>query len=272
MKKFEVPYNFDPLFVEKFGYREDLLPYIDCFYLPAWKDDCDNTRFNSTLGENYPKTYDEYDSRIKDLKSFGVPLCILMQKSATLKLIEKYIALGIKAFTLNDDKLAKRIKAKYPDVRLSLSITRVLSLADIKEPAHDFSMYDRIVLWHWFSKNIDALSELPDRYKYVLICNSGCVYNCSWHDEHWYIKADDLDDYKRQESEVCAKCDAVRRSDPDKTSIIEPEDLEFFDPYISVYKLIDRLDHTELIIDNLNAYVNRFRGCPKGRAYYNITT
>ena len=49
MIKFEIPYNLDPAYPEKLLQRPALIPYIDCIYAAAWKDDCDNTRFDITI-------------------------------------------------------------------------------------------------------------------------------------------------------------------------------------------------------------------------------
>ena len=90
MTKFEVPCNMFPDFVEKFRERPELLKHIDCFYVAAWKDDCDNTRIGATLKDNYPKTYEEYVERLKDLMSLGIPISVLAQRNANLEVIEKY--------------------------------------------------------------------------------------------------------------------------------------------------------------------------------------
>ena len=268
MVKFEVPYNLKPDFVEKFRERPELLGFIDCFYAAAWKDDCVNTRQGPIFKDYYPKTYEEYVERLKDLMTLGIPISILAQRGATLKMIEKYIALGIRSFTINDDKLAVKIQQKHPDVSLTRSVTRVLTLEDIQDG--DYSMYDRIVLFYWFNRHLDSLGSLPKKYSYVVIPNVGCYYQCPWHDEHWFLNVNSLDEYYKGEEEICSKCQAITTKDNQKMSFIQPEDIEFFEPYVAAFKLIDRVDHTDLIIDNLNAYVTRFRGCPKGRDYYNI--
>ena len=100
--------------------------------MPLRKDDCDNTRFDITFRSDYPKTYEEYVERIKSLLALGIPVCILAQKKTTITMIRKYRALGIHQFILNDDKLAARIKQEYPEVRLTLSITRALTLSELK--------------------------------------------------------------------------------------------------------------------------------------------
>ena len=109
MKQFEVPYNLDPEYPEKLLQRPALIPYIDCIYAAAWKDVCENTRFDITYRDSYPKSYEEYVSRIKGLLALGIPVCILAQKKANITMIRKYRSLGIHQFILNDDKLAARI-------------------------------------------------------------------------------------------------------------------------------------------------------------------
>ena len=169
MIKFEIPYNLDPAYPEKLLQRPALIPYIDCIYAAAWKDDCDNTRFDITFRSDYPKTYEEYVERIKSLLALGIPVCILAQKKTTITMIRKYRALGIHQFILNDDKLAARIKQEYPEVRLTLSITRALTLSELQ--TGDYSMYDRIVLFHWFARHLEALQQLPTGYQYTMIAN-----------------------------------------------------------------------------------------------------
>ena len=72
MIKFEIPYNLDPAYPEKLLQRPALIPYIDCIYAAAWKDDCDNTRFDITFRSDYPTTYEEYVERIKSLLALGI--------------------------------------------------------------------------------------------------------------------------------------------------------------------------------------------------------
>ncbi len=270
MIKFEIPYNFDPDYVTKIKEYPELLNHVDCIYMPAWKNDCSNSRLNITFKDNYPADYDEYVKRINDIKTLGIPICILVQRGATLKLIERYIKLGISTFTLNDDALAKKIKTKYPSVKLTLSVTRALTLTDIVTT--DLSMYDKIVLFFWFNRHLDSLARLPQNNKYTILANTGCYHACTWHDEHWFLKANSLSEYIEKERSICEKCRDKVLANVQNSALIEPEDLVWFDEYATTYKLTDRMDHTELIIDNLNAYVNRFRGCPRGRDYYNINS
>lgn len=229
MIKFEIPYNLDPAYPEKLLQRPALIPYIDCIYAAAWKDDCDNTRFDITFRSDYPKTYEEYVERIKSLLALGIPVCILAQKKTTITMIRKYRALGIHQFILNDDKLAARIKQEYPEVRLTLSIMRALTLSELQ--TGDYSMYDRIVLFHWFARHLEALQQLPTGYQYTMIANSACYHDCKWHDEHWFLKGDTPENYAKESERVCSSCTALLSKGKQQSAYIEPEDLRYFDPY-----------------------------------------
>lgn len=268
MIKFEIPFNFEKDYVEKLQARKELHKYIDSIYAAAWKDDCDNSRSGLNFRDDYPQSYEEYVERLKELISIGIDVCILAQRNATLEMVERYIALGVKSFTLSDDDLAGQVKAKYPDIRLSLSATRALTKEEIING--DFSMYDRIVLFFWFSKHLDELEELPKKNKYVIMCNSRCYYDCKWHDAHWFLKADSREEYSDKENTVCKRCYEIMSNDTSKAAYIAPEDLIFFDPYVVTYKLVDRADYTDAILEYLKIYANRVQDGSKGRVYYNI--
>lgn len=268
MKQFEVPYTLDPEYPEKLLQRPALIPYIDCIYAAAWKDDCENTRFDITYRDSYPKSYEEYAQRIKGLLALGIPVCILAQKKATITMIRKYRSLGIHQFILTDDKLAARIKQEYPEVRLTLSITRALTLKELQDG--DFSMYDRIVLFHWFARHLDSLSELPADYQYTMIANSACYHDCRWHDAHWFLKGDTPEKYHEDCDRICSQCSAILAEGKQQSAYIEPEDLRYFDPYVACYKLVDRYDDTDAIFNNLYSYATRTGSGGEPREYYNL--
>ena len=166
-KQYEVPYNFSYDFVPKLSRRRELFPYIRCIYLPAWREDATSPRKDIEKREEYPKSYDEYVLRLKCLQQLGLPLCVLMQRNATLDALERYYDLGIRMFTISDDSLAIASKSRHPDISVTLSITSALTKSDIK--SRDLSMYDHIVLFFWFSRHLDTVKTLPKKYRYILI-------------------------------------------------------------------------------------------------------
>ena len=262
MKQYEVPYNFAYDFEAKLARHPDLFPYIRCIYVPAYVDDCESTRHEIEQRDEYPRTYDEYVIRLKALQQLGLPLCIMLQRGGSLDVFEKYYALGIRMFILNDDALAIAAKERHKDIELTLSITRVATEAEIREK--DFSMYDEIVLFYWFNRHLDVVKTLPKKYRYVVIANIACYYDCKWHDEHWYARNWD---YQKKATDKCRACVKDLRD----TAYIEPENLEYFDPYLSGYKLTDRQYPTDKIIEELERYSNRNVGAIKrSEDYFNV--
>ena len=136
------------------------------------------------MDERLILTYDEYVLRLKCLQQLGLPLCVLMQRNAPLDALERYYDLGIRMFTISDDSLAIASKSRHPDISVTLSITSALTESDIK--SRDLSMYDHIVLFFWFSRHLDTVKTLPKKYRYILIPNTDCYWNCRWHDAHWF--------------------------------------------------------------------------------------
>lgn len=262
MKQYELPYNFAYDYVGKLARYSELFPYVRCIYLPAYVDDAMTTRRDIPLRDEYPKSYDEYLIRLKTMQQLGLPLCILMHRNATLEILEKYYALGIRMFTINDDALAIAARTRHNDISLTLSVTRCLTEKDLVDG--DFSMYDDIVLFFWFNRHLSVIKNLPKKYHYILICNTGCYYDCHWHDQHWFAET------AEEEIKATDKCRACVHSVRD-TIYVEPENLSYFDPYISSYKLTDRLFDTDRIITDLKAYAGRNIGAVKrSEDFYNV--
>jgi hypothetical protein len=217
--------------------------------MPAWREDCLNTRQYAFNDPWSPKTWEEYLYHLYGLQKLGVDVCILLQNLTSMQVVDKYYSLGVRYFILGNDDFAREIKNKYPDAILSASITKVLMLEDLKN--NDYSMYDEIVLWFWFNRHYYSLKDLPKQYKYCLMPNCGCYYNCKWHDYHWYLDCENSRDAESFEF----KCYEYRK-DVRNQMVVLPEDLDYFDPYINTYKLIDRTDPTEKIMGDFLAYIS----------------
>jgi hypothetical protein len=269
MKQYEIPCNFDNDYVGALCERMSLFPYIKFVYVAAWKDDGDNTRHSTIFAPGYPATYEEYVMRIKLIQALGLSVCILAQKNFTMDTIEKYYDLGIHYFIMNNDELAVALKEKHDDITLILSITRNLSYTDICLESNDFSMYDSIVLFHWFNRHLDYLKKLPTKYKYTIIPNSTCYYGCRWAAAHWFAKGDTLEEYMKNVKVATDQCFPFT-SDLRNTAYIEPENLHYFDPYIDSYKLVDREWPTSRILDDLQRYVERNAVVPRDEDFYNL--
>lgn len=262
-QKFEVPYNFDMSLVDK------LIPYkekADFIYLPSYFEDGENSRKDLILKGEVASSWEEYISHINKIKENGFDIGVLIQKDSNIDLIDKYYNLGIKIFILNNNDLVLQTKEKFTDIRCILSITAVLSLEDIKN--NDYSMYDEIVLFFNFCRQIQLLKELPSKYNYVLIVNSHCVYNCDRCSDHWNLKTDTMEEYiKKADSLINNHCGNVFRED---RAFIHPQDLVYFNDYMTNYKLVDRLMSSEEIIYEIDRYSKEYENTKKDISWYMI--
>lgn len=253
MHKFEFPYSFsDTTFFPRLELNLDYKDYIKFVYIPSWNRDslCSRSKFIFI-----PDEWNEYKSHIVKLKSYGIEPCILFQENINdIDIVKKYIdELGIKYFTLNNDDLAEKLKLIYGnDIYLTLSITRVIKKSELMIESN-FSMYDCIVLYFWFNRNLDSIKELPNR-SYCIIVNNTCYYNCPWSRSHWFDLTGTFDEFTH-----CGKF--IRDNNGNivmkNITYIKPEDLHYFDPYIDTYKIVDRLHPSIQNFNALHDYINR---------------
>lgn len=264
MRTFEVPYNFDFKLLEKLK-QSEFKETISCIYLPCFYRDGDNSRQNLFLEEKYPKSWEEYKNHL--FKIFGVASpAVLFQKNVLFETIEKYYNLGVRTFCLTNDEIAKEIKDKYKDTKTILSITRCLTDTELKE--NDFSMYNKIVLPFRYCRSIQLYKTLPNNVEYVLIPNSHCLYNCTRCKTHWSLKEDNLEKYYEKERNITSGyCIGIYS---DERSYICPSDLKYFDEYVSDYKLVDRLECTEIIMEYFINYNTNLDKQGKGKSWYEL--
>lgn len=264
MRKFEVPYNFDMELIDKLK-ETDFRKNISCVYLPCFYLDGDNSRKNLVLEEKYPKTWEEYKKHLLKIKELSCPM-ILFQEGTSFNVIKKYYNLGVRKFCLTDDKLAKEIKNNYKDVETILSITRCIKDDELQNS--DLSMYDKIVLPFRYCRAIQLLKELPKNKKYILLVNSHCLYNCNRCKAHWHLNANNLDEYLKKEQDLtngyCCNVYSEERA------YIPPYDLKYFDEYISEYKLVDRLEDTEVIMEYFINYNTNINKVGKDESWYEL--
>lgn len=243
MSKFEIPYNWDLHEIEILEKKiPGFLKNVESFYLPAFIEHSHATRIE--LQRKIPKTLDEYETHINYLKSHGVKICILLQEldnDISLEILKYYIDdLGIRLFTVVQDRVAKRIKDYNKDCIINASILKCLKYKDIL--SKDLSMYDRIVLLQKFNVCLDVVKELPKTHEYIIIPNSFCHYKCKpeWCLDHW-------------RGNLNPKCVDMPFDD---VTVIYPEDLYLFEPYISVFKLQGRdRENTEFLLELIMPYL-----------------
>ena len=250
MIKFELPYNFnfDGKYFNLLDARKEYFQQIDCVYMPSFVNDkMINTRQDLT---KYPKTSEEYYNHISEFQKRGINVNILMQRNTTIEDIEKYHnEYYINNFTINDNELALKVKEKYSNIKLRLSITAKATVNDINSKEMD--VYDNIVLFFWYNRHLDVIKQLPKNHEYSLLCNTRCMYNCPYCEEHWF---------GNKINEVTTKCSYQRLIQGHilnfpNVAYIRPIDLCYFEKYISVFKLQGRESSSKCIFADFDRYI-----------------
>lgn len=254
MIKFELPYNFnyDGKYFEYLEKYKDNFNRIKYIYLPIYNKDKEryNTREDFLYSHNFPSSIEEYDKHIFKIKEYGIDICFLIQRNASLDLIENCIKkYSVYNFTINDDALAKELKNIYSNkIHLNLSITRKLTKEEIN--TLDLSMYDNIVLYFSYNRDLECIKNLPTKYKYTIICNCECLHDCKMNDEHWFGN-----------NNVSSYCISKRYLNKElnmkKSAYILCEDLKFFSKYINTFKLQGRDNSSEKIFNDFDSYINK---------------
>lgn len=262
LKKYEIPFNFD---IEYLNFLEKYIDkdWVEFIFLPAFKEDSSNARSHlegvSKSWGTYkvPDTREEYEFYIKSIQKSGFKPGVLFQEENPIKdeILNYYLSLGIDTFVVNSDKLAKRIKSIDKNYKVIASITKTLSAKDLWEK--DLSMYDKIVLHFPFNRALNKIKELPPFYKYSILVNSFCVYNCESAHEHW-----------NSTPETSSKIHCMKSEHKENLIYIPPEYLNLFEPYIDSFKIQGREYPTNILTEEIFCFYKGLHS-PFAGAIYN---
>ena len=242
--RLKVPYNFDLELIDRVKELKDKHPDIEYFfYLPCDPKDCYTTKRKPGL---IVPSDDEYLKHISYLNKKDFDFEVLFQQPGLIlsdEVLKKYIDLDAKRFTFYEDQNAIRIKELVPSAYTAASITKVFRPEEIKN--RNLSMYDEICLFFWYNRNLDVIEQLPKKFEYSIIPNTGCKVNCSMHLIHWFNSKLLFDSI----SKSCIY------TDESLSSCVSLEDyINWFSKYISILKLVDRSSPSDEIIDSLVYY------------------
>ena len=243
MRKFEIAFvptkeKFISGYIKMFSkFKKD----IECVYIPDYPEDIGTYYFN-----NY-----EYMNQILHVKE-NFDIEILIHNDCNEEKIKTYYDNNIKRFMINNDELARKLKDKYKDIILTLSINRHLSHKELFEL--DLSCYDYIMLNCRYNRRLSLLKTLPKKYKYVLLLNSDCDYNG---ERDWQI------------NKFNPKIFRNLFGDKDISSYLFPNDLKYFDKYVHHYILqgkerINDENKEDFFSTHMLGYFNR------EQSYYNL--
>lgn len=266
-RKFEIPYNFDPNYIDTLvscGLVKDNIKYI---YVAPFVEDY----ITVVRDECYPfstLTREEYVNHINKIKSvFSGKMQLLLQKKDKLmdeKTLKWYIDLGFTSFCCGSKEQARIIKNYDKNLTIIGSILMHIT-RDMLYANPDYkNFFDALVLDFSYGRNLQKIKLLPEGFDYIILINSYCNSKCDG-DHHWYVK-------NVGENVMCPGrlCET---GDFDRTVLIRPMDLHYFDPYISVYKIQDRSWSTEEIIRDIILYTTDFNiypGIEYSELIYNV--
>lgn len=251
--KMEVPYNFDPALLEELK-KPRYKNIVDMIFTCPYIEDHNGAKKYYTAESkshlnilNFPKTWEEYVTHIRAIQATGHDCCLLVQdilKPMDSAVLQKYIDLGIKVFTVTRWDVALKIRELCPDARIVGSITRKVSFAEYKNDIN-VSAFDEHVLYFPFNICLDRLQDLNNKQKYVMLVNCGCSGLCPGH-YHWYE-----DIIGKELKERNGSCKEMKR----KTGILMmPQLLPQFAKYIAKIKLQGREYPTNVLISDIRNY------------------
>lgn len=262
MKKFNIPYNFDPKLLAGLNILGIKQSNISCIYLPPDEIDYITIKKNDTIPSG--KDYLEHLNMINN--QFPNKAQLLLQQTNNLidnVILKKYIDLNITKFCVGSLQQAKEIKDILPEAEITGSITMHINKEQLEENKQEYLKYfDYFVLDFTYNRDIDKIYNLPKDFKYILIVNTTCYSNCP-SDFHWFTN-----DYQN------FNCPYTDKKTWTKTSIINPLDLPLFDPYISSYKIVERGFPTRAILTNIllyNDFIGYFPDRPPNELLYKKT-
>ena len=251
--KFEIPYNFDPNFINALlacGINEDSIAFI---YVAPFPED-----YQTILrAEPYPfssLTRAEYVEHILKInKFFPGKLQLLLQNKEKLlsdDQLKWYIKLGFTAFCCGNPQQAEMIKKLNNKLEVIGSIVLHIDKKTLESNPYYQQYFDYFVLDFKFSRKLHEIKLLPENKKYMILANAICSNKCDG-DHHWNVKT-------RNEPIKCPGKFGVDHADFAETTLIRPMDLKYFMPYIDVFKIQDRSWTTNEIIRDIILYTTDY--------------
>lgn len=255
IRKFEIPYNFDPLYIDTLVSCKLTGPEIAMIYMAPFHEDYTTIirkdPYNSRL-----LTREQYVAHIKKVKSvFEGRMQLLLQNKTAILPIEKlkwYIDLGFTSFCCGNPAQAEIIKKYNDKLTIIGSIVLHIEQEDLTRQlnAKKYEYFDYFVLDFSYGRDITKIKFMPENKKYLILVNAICHSHCDG-DHHWNVKSSD-------EHIACPGKYGVEHKNFSQTVWIRPMDLKYFDPWISIYKIQDRSWPTFEIIRDLILYTQDY--------------
>ena len=251
---FEIPWNNDTKLLDCLN-SSSLRNKVQCIYLP-----CADSHGKCTCAKE-GINYSEYDiqNHVAHIKDAGFNPCILMQRNFDLSYLPFYVDMGIRYFTVGEDRVAESIRERLgDDAYIIASVTKDLMNDDYEMYSEmKPELYNIFILRLGYSRDIEAIMNLPKNLKYGIMPNLVCLWNCPNYRQHWFPDMHESFN-NRVDSFHCedVRCNENGDLDLTKSMYIPSSDLWAFDPLVNMYKLTHRTEITENIMDHITAYSN----------------
>lgn len=168
--------------------------------------------------------------------------------------IKPYLDLGINYYTINSIELAKKIKEKHPEVKITLGVYAFID--DFLLPDRDYEYFDDIMIPHYFAnRNITKLKQYLEKFKdkCSLFLNQICKFGCTEYVEH----SNYLQKNNKGQNFYFLGCSLFLIENPLIGVWYRPEDIpKLIEIGFKKFKIINRKDTTEDIIYKVYHYTH----------------
>lgn len=255
--QFQLPYNFDTKLIDGFELLGGTADILDCIYLPPFHEDYVPILRTHPNDKTLSFDWLQYVGHIDFLnKHFPNKTELLLQRIDGVlmppNIIRKYITIGFTKFCVGTIEQAKIIKDIDSNLKIIGSIAMHMTVDELNNNKKKYqNLFDAFVLDFSFNKSISNIKKLPKDFEYIILCNSLCSIYCDG-DRHWWTK----DIY----SMTCPGLYPAIKFE--NSCLIRPMDLQFFTPYIKIFKLQDRGWDTNTILRDFVLYSSDYKNYP----------
>lgn len=211
------------------------------------------------LGYNFNWIMNSYNNSMSDLSQ--------QNSNKLFNFLSKLIDWGVNIVTVSNVELIKYIKEHFPSLQIKLSLIAGVDTVDKAKYFESIGIDTINLNPHTINRDFKTLKKIREAVKcrLILYANIPCLSNCSYRDGHYKTissnyKSNSLWKSDSQIDYYQIKCSSIFLDNPIefiKSPFIRPEDINFYRKLgIDGFKLSDRIDSSEHLIETAKAYLN----------------
>ncbi len=261
-RKFSIPYNHDVNLLTRLC--EEFPDKIDNIYEVFFPIENEIANTGRVIEQ---KGYRQEIERIfEDAKKYNIHTNILLNAGCMAdqvisdsflpKLVDYLKSLvndyGLNMITISDFYIAAKVKEKIPELEIECSSVAYVDSVN-KAMYWESIGVDIMVIPHDFTKHMDFIKDLKSNLKKMklkLMINHHCKNYCPMFTSHNNIEGHG--DAGKKYMELCETFSKPWRIYG--SGYVTPRKLAVYDDYIDVYKILDRYESTQRIIERFGAY------------------